>query len=214
MQELIKKMFPSKSIRIIGSGVDLKRDIRHVQNDCFDSIFVGPIHPQKRPLDIVKAFSLIKNEIKHVKLHFIGEIMSNELKKEMEKVAVDNNLKIIFHGTISDEKLYDLYDIADIAIFVPGLQPWGIFPLETILGGIPTIISDECGIIDVLPRDFPIVKTGHINELASKILEIEDNYQEHKNKVIKVKKIISDEYSWESYAKRMFDVYDNCLNTL
>ena len=79
--------------------------------------------------------------------------------------------------------------------------------METILGGIPTIISYECGIIDILPNDFPIVKTGHINELADKILEIEENYLEHINKAKKFAKIISDNYSWESYTKRMLDVY-------
>ena len=35
--------------------------------------------------------------------------------------------------------------MADISVFVPESEPWGIFPLETILGGIPTIISDQCG---------------------------------------------------------------------
>ena len=214
MEEIIKKMYPDKPVRTIMSGVDLKRDIKHVKNDYFDSIFVGPIHPQKRPLDIVKAFSLLKDKIKNIKLHFVGEIISVELKKSMEKFAMDNNLKIIFHGTVSDEKLYELYDIADIAVFVPALEPWGIFPLETLLGNIPTIISDQCGIIDILPSDFPIVKIGHINELASKILEIKENYEEHINKTIKVTKIISDKYSWESYSKRMLNVFNSSLNSI
>ncbi len=212
MEEIIRKMYPDKPVSTIRSGADLERNIEHIKNDYFDSIFVGPIHPQKRPLDIVKAFSVIKDKIKNIKLHFVGEVISTELKKEMEKIALNNNLKIIFYGPISDEKLYELYDMADIAIFVPELQPWGIFPLETILGGIPTIISDECGIIDILPIDFPIVKTGQINDLANKILEIEENYEEHINKAINVKKIISNKYSWESYTKRMLDVFNNSLN--
>jgi len=214
MEEIIRKMYPDKPVRTIMSGVDLKRNIKHIENDYFDSIFVGPIHPQKRPLDIVKAFSLVKDKIKNIKLHFVGEVTSAKLKKRMEKLALDNNLKIIFHGSISDEKLYELYDIADIAVFVPELQPWGIFPLETLLGNIPTIISDQCGIMDILPPDFPIIKTGNINELASKILEIEENYQEHVNKTIKFTKIISEKYSWESYTKRMLDVFNNSLNSL
>jgi glycosyltransferase involved in cell wall biosynthesis len=68
--------------------------------------------------------------------------------------------------------------------------------------------------MDILPLDFPIVKTGHINELASKILEIEENYEEHVNKTIKLTKIISEKYSWESYTKRMLDVFNNSLNSL
>ncbi len=214
MEEIIRKMYLDKPVSMIGSGVDLKRDIEHVKNDYFDSIFVGPIHPQKRPLDIVRAFSVVKDKIRNIKLHFVGEVISLDIKKEMEKIAFNNNLDINFYGPVSDEKLYELYDIADIAIFVPELQPWGIFPLETILGGIPTIISDECGIIDILPKDFPVVKTGHINDLVNKILEIEENYEKHINKAINVKKILSEKYSWESYTKRMLDVFNNSLNEL
>ena len=107
MEDIIRKRYPDKPVSTISSGADLKRNIKHIEDDYFDSIFVGPIHPQKRPLDIVRAFSLIKDKIKQLKLHFVGQVMETDLKKEMEKVASDNNLKIIFHGLISDEKLYE-----------------------------------------------------------------------------------------------------------
>jgi glycosyltransferase involved in cell wall biosynthesis len=212
MEEIINKMYPNIPVEIIGSGVDLEREIKHVENDYFDSIFVGPIHPQKRPLDIVKAFALLKEKIPNIRLHFVGDIIETNLKKEMRKISSNNNIELIFHGSISDEKLYELYDIADIAIFVPELQPWGIFPLETILGGIPTIISNQCGITDILPEDFPIVETKNINELADKILEVKENYSEYANKTAAASKIISDEYSWESYSKRMINIFNHCLD--
>jgi len=208
MEEIIKKMYPYKTTKTIGSGVDLERKIKHIENDYFDSIFVGPIHPQKRPLDIVKAFALIKDKIPNIKLHFVGEITSQNLKKEMEQIANANKLNINFYGSVSDEKLYELYDTADISIFVPELQPWGIFPLETILGGIPTIISDQCGIIDILPTEFPIVEKGNITQLAKKILEIKENYAEHMAKTMNMSKIISNEYSWESYTKKILDIFE------
>lgn len=212
MEEIIKKMYPKPPIKTIGSGAGLEKKIKHVENNYFDSIFVGPIHPQKCPLDVVKAFVVVKEKIPNVRLHFVGAIVSTNLKREMEKIASNHSLEIIFHGSISDENLYELYDIADIAIFVPELQPWGIFPLETILGGIPTIISNQCGITDILPQDFPIVETKNVNELASKILEINENYSEYVNKTIAVSKIISEEYSWESYSKKMVNIFNRCLD--
>ncbi|MEN6551684.1 MAG: glycosyltransferase, partial [Methanobacterium sp.] len=46
MNDIISKMYPNKPITTIGSGVDIERKINHINNDYFDSIFVGPIHPQ------------------------------------------------------------------------------------------------------------------------------------------------------------------------
>jgi glycosyltransferase involved in cell wall biosynthesis len=201
MKQIIKNRYPGKIVKIVGSGVDLEREIKHVDNAYFDSIFVGPIHPQKRPLDIVKAFSLVK-EIKDIRLHFVGNVLSDSLKKEMNEIAFNNNLEIIFYGAVSNEKLYELYDIADIAIFVPESEPWGIFPLETTLAGIPTIISDQCGVTHLL-EDHSIVKTGDIERISKKILEVYIDYDQYLKRMQKIRKIISKNYSWDSYSKKI-----------
>jgi len=208
MDKIIQNTYNIKT-QIMGSGVDLEQDINHVDNDFFDSIFVGPIHPQKRPLDIVKAFALVKDKIPNARLHFVGDFISMKLKKEMEETALKNNIEIIFHGIISNSKLYNLYNISDIAIFVPELQPWGIFPLETILGGIPTIVSDQCGIAEIVNNHIPVVKLGDIEQLAIKIVEVKENYKEYVLKTLKLSKFISKNYSWENYSKKMIFAFNS-----
>ncbi len=212
IKQAVEKKYPGKKVITVGSGVDLEREIKYVENNYFDSIFVGPIHPQKRPLDIVMAFSQIKDKIPNIRLHFVGNVLYPHLKKEMQKKAFDNNIKIFFYGTISNEKLYELYEIADIAVFVPESEPWGIFPLETTLAGIPTIISDQCGIKNILSKDFPVVETGNISQLTIKILEIKENYVESVNKTTKISKMLSEKYSWENYSKKLLDIFNNVLD--
>jgi glycosyltransferase involved in cell wall biosynthesis len=215
MREIIQKNYPNNKIEINRSGVTLNRPIHHINNKYFDSIFVGPLHPRKRQFDIIKAFSLIKNEIPNIRMHFVGGdvgISSKTLKKSMSDLAAKNGLEIFFYDSISNEELYKLYDIADISVFVPESEPWGIFPLETILGGIPTIISDQCGVKEILPDDHPVVETGNIQELADKIMEIKNNYDKYKNKTLNDSKMISETYSWESYSKRMESIFKKVLN--
>jgi glycosyltransferase involved in cell wall biosynthesis len=210
IEKKIKKRYPKTKLITIGSGADLERNINHIDNDYFDLIFVGPLHPKKRQLDIVNAFSLIKNEIRNARLHFVGGYVDNfskHIKKLMKSLAEENGLNIYFYDSISNEELYELYDIADIAVFVPESEPWGIFPLETILGEIPTIISDQCGVKDILPNDYPIVKTGDIKQLAYKILDIRNNYEKYKNITHKTSRMISKNYSWESYSNRMEKIF-------
>ena len=214
MKEMIQKNYPENKVEINASGVNLYRSIKHSDDGYFNSIFVGPLHPRKRQFDIIKAFSLIKNEIPNIRMHFVGGnvgISSKTLKKSMQDLAAKNGLEIFFYDSLSNEELYDLYEIADISIFVPESEPWGIFPLETIVGGIPTIISDQCGVKDILPDDHPIVETGNIQELADKIMEIKDDYDNYKNKTLKTSRMISENYSWESYSKRMETIFKKLI---
>ena len=131
IEKIIKNLYPQTKLKTIGSGAELERDIKHINNGYFDLIFVGPLHPKKRQLDIVKALSLIKNEMENVRLHFVGGIVdasSNDIKKSMINLADKNGLSIFFYDSISNEELYNLYDVADISVFVPESEP-GVFSL-------------------------------------------------------------------------------------
>ena len=215
IKKLIKIRYPDKKVDISYSGADLDRKIKHESNDYFDAIFVGPIQSQKRPFDIIKAFSLINGNIENARLHFVGNttsFISRRMKNEMIKYAEKKGIKTIFYGSISNNKLYALYNIANISIFVSEAEPWGIFPLETILGGIPTIISDQCGVKDILPGNYPVVETGNILQLADKIMEIKSNYNEYKQKTLKTSRMVSKKYSWEAYSRRMETILSSVAN--
>lgn len=206
MKKYIKKRYPNAEIENVYVGAEIERKINHLDNNYFDVIFVGPITNQKRPMDILNAFVLIKDNIPNVRIHLVGTIVnfiSEKLKKEMIKIANQNEIELIFYNTVSNKKLYDLFDIADTSIFVPESEPFGIFPLETILGGIPTIISDQCGAKEILTSDCPIIETGNIRQLSDKILEINDNYGKYRKIALKNSKIISEKYSWKVYSEKM-----------
>lgn len=216
IETILKNRFPQIKIETIGSGADLERKIKHIEDDYFDLIFVGPLHPKKRQLDIIKAFSLLKDEIPNARLHFVGGevgLLSKRLKSSMIDLAQKNDIEIIFYDSISNEELYSLYDIADISVFVPESEPWGIFPLETILGEIPTIISDQCGAADVLPNNKFVIETGNIKQLTNKILDVKKNTSEYKAETLIASEIIRKNYSWEAYSKRMEDMFKKVIST-
>jgi len=210
MQTIIRKAYPDNNSEIIYSGAELDRIIKHVENDFFDIIFVGPLQSRKRPMDILCAGIIVKHKIKNLRLHFIGRDLG--LGKELEFISKKYGIPITIYNSIGDEKLYELYGIADLAVYVPELQPWGIFPLEAILAGIPTIISDQCGVTDILPKDkIPVIETGNIQQLANQILEIAKSYSEVKENTRKVSEILKEKYSWEKYTERMLKVFESII---
>jgi len=214
IENQLKARYPKLKLETVGSGADLDRTIQHIDNEYFDMIFVGPLHPKKRQLDIIKAFISIKNKITNARLHFVGGevgVLSKRLKRSMIELARKGQVEILFYDSISDDELYELYDIADISVFVPESEPWGIFPLETILAGIPTIISDECGSKDILPDDHMVIKTRDIKQLADKILEIKSFPNDYKSKTLEYSRIIAENYSWEAYSKRMERIFQRII---
>ena len=215
MKEAVENRYSNRDVKVVGSGAELERNVIHIQNDYYDIICVGPIQDQRHTLDIVNAVSLLKDEIrKNIRIYLVGKVMSKEVYENIQKVSHENSIEIIFYESISNEELYDLYDIADLSIFVPELQPWGIFPLETILAGIPTIISDACGITDIMTKDYLsnfIVTTGDIVSLSNKIEEMIENEEFFINKTVKMSNLIKKDYSWESYSKRIFKEFSEII---
>lgn len=207
MKSLISNIYDNE-IEVIGSGAGLMRPINHIEDDFINILVIGPVCQQRRVFDIVKACSLINNP--KIKIHFVGKIDEIDLYNEMESFINSKcNFEVIFHGFISDDKLYHIWDIANLAIMASETQPWGIFPLEAILAGIPTITSDEVGVNEFINNDEFIFKMGNIEELALKIENIIDNYEFYKNKTLKLKKEVEENYSWEGYSKRVFNILKN-----
>lgn len=208
MQKIIKKAYPNTDVAITGSGAELDRHVTHIENEYFDVLFVGALHPQKRPRDILNAFINIKEDVYNLKLHFVGE---GALRDKLLKLSEKNNIDLRLYGFVDDDTLYNLYSTADLSVFVSEMQPWGIFPLESILAGIPTILSDQCGVTDILPESIPVIKTGNIEQLSIKILDVIENYKTYKENTKNVSELLKKNYSWDKYTTRMLDVFQSVL---
>ena len=203
MEKIIGNLFDN-SIEVIGSGAGLLRNINHIESNFINIVVVGPIIHQRRVFDIVKACSILKND--KIKIHFIGEIIDQELYNEINHYLKKCNFTVIFHGFVDNNELYHIYDLADLAIMASENQPWGIFPLETMLGGIPTITSNQTGINDFIDNDDFIFKIGNIENLADKIEEIIEDYDFYKNKTLKLSKVINEKYSWQEYSNKIYKI--------
>jgi len=196
---LVSRGYPKIKSYIIGSGAGLYKKIEHIDNGILDVIFVGELNQQKRPLDVLRALSLIKDRTFKHHVHMVGVGVQHRKLKEYSDV---NSLRCTFYGRVENDTLYKLYSLADIAVFVPENQPWGIFPLETLLAGIPTILSNECGILDVVGKYFiPAVNVGDIRSLSESILKIYNSISSARKKFHIISTKLYKRINWLSYSK-------------
>lgn len=202
MMRMLAGLSHYRNLTVVGSGADLLRPVTHVENDTLDVLFVGPLHPQKRPMDVVRVCAGLRQAGHEVLLHVVGEDLSGgRLTQELSESPVPTRQ----HGQVDVDSLYHLYDVADLALFLPERQPWGIFPLEAALAGIPTVVSDQCGFLSHLADDwpFPVVPTGDVQAAVTAALAAIAELTAGKALAHKVASQLAERLSWSRVGRRV-----------
>ena len=138
VQERIKRIYGRDSTVVYPPvDIDFFSNIPEQQRSFY--LYVGQLVPYKRPDIVIDAFSTLKDE----KLVVVGQ---GPLKKQLQKKASSN---IFFYDNISREKLRFLYASAKALIF-PGIEDFGIIPVEAQAAGCPVIAYKAGGALETV----------------------------------------------------------------
>lgn len=206
MKEITSIGYPGRRISVVGSGAELEREVVHTDNGKTDILFVGALDQHKRAGDIIEAAGLLPD--RGISVHIVG---SGPLRENIESRARELKVDLRMYGNVDENKLYELYSLADLAVYVPESQPWGIFPLETILAGVPTIISDECGVLDILEGGVPVVRRGEPAALSKLISDVMENPEKHEKGLAEKRALLKKEYTWKAYSVRMLNLFREAM---
>lgn len=198
---------------------ELKRIKQHygIKNDEKVILFCGRTVEEKGVKELILAYKKIYTECK-AKLMIVGNSnfanqIVTEYDKELTAISQSVNDNIIFTGHISNNELYKVYGIADIAVF-PSLceEAFGLVLIEAMAMGIPIITTKSGAIPEVVTQDCAFVlekddKQRLINELAismKKLLEDDDL----KNKMSQAGKERAKSFSIEQYYNNFVTILE------
>jgi glycosyltransferase involved in cell wall biosynthesis len=129
----------------------------------------GKYIDKKRPLDLLKAVTLLPNP-DAVFLVFVGD---GNLRSEMEQFIIDHNLRenVLLTGFVNQSQMPNYYLAADIYAMCSGLhETWGLSTNEAMCFGLPLILADLVGCADDLVRkNGAIYPSGDCAKLAENI---------------------------------------------
>lgn len=155
-----------------------------IADDAFCVLFCGKFVPKKRPMDLVRAASLLLAEDRPPKIHllFTG---SGDLGAELRsacQVAFDaENQKAeigkqksetpmaSFAGFLNQTQISEAYVAADCLVLPSDYgETWGLVVNEALASGVPCIISDHCGSAEDLGARPPnqVFPFGDVEALA------------------------------------------------
>ena len=105
-------------------------------------LYSGKYIEKKRPLDLIKAFELLKNN--KVTLIFLGD---GSLRKEMENYIQNNKImNVILTGFINQSEISKYYSIADVFVMCSGVgETWGLSINEAMNFELPLLVSKTTG---------------------------------------------------------------------
>ncbi len=106
---------------------------------------VGTFTPEKGHGFLVESLALIDSEIRP-KLLVVSNSSYPPWKTYLEKRASDLGVEMEVLSLINDDELAILYNQAELVVYSPYLEPFGLVPLESMACGTPVVAVKEGGV--------------------------------------------------------------------
>ena len=168
-------------------------------------LYVGRLSVQKGIDNLIKAFKIVSEKEDSALLYIVGE--GPELPN-LINLSIKLNLadKVIFLGRIPDEEIETLYSIANVFVMPSVSEPFGIVALEAIASNVPTIVSTQSGVSEII-RNTLKVDFWDTEQMADLILGVLD-YNQINKEISKNAYRELEDITWEKAAEKFIALYN------
>ncbi len=208
------KIEPNK-IKVIYSGVGEQfKQMKNKNSDIREKynlpekfiLYFGTIEPRKNLIGLIKAFELLKD--KNCKLVIAGT--KGWLYQDIFKAANKSKKRkdIIFTGFVEEADKPHLYNLSEIFVYPSFFEGFGFPPLEAMACSIPTIVSSNSSLPEVVGKAALMVDVANIDELAWS-MEIALSDKELRKRLIENGLKQAKKFSWHKCAQETLKVLLN-----
>ncbi len=171
--------------------------------------FLGRITYQKGPLYFVEAARKVHERFPDV--HFVVAGSGDQLPIMIERIA-QLRLSSHFHftGFLRGGSVDRVWAMSTVYVMPSVSEPFGIAPLEAIQAGVPTIVSKQAGVSEVLPHAIKVDfwNTEAFADAICNVLRFKSLANTlRKNGAEQIRTI-----TWEKAAKKLITIYDELIN--
>lgn len=196
-----------------------KKKIRE-ENGIKENIFVftnvARLSPGKGQDTILKAVSLIKDQLKDTLFVFAGESEKSEkfYEYDLKKFVDENGLQDLVRFLGFRKDVANVLALSDAFLFPSYAEAFGISLVEAMAMGLPNIVCKADGVMDIILEDETSLtfQRDDIAKLCENILKIrsDENLRQKlsRNSIERAR-----EFSFEKYNEKVINLYDKLLNT-
>ena len=214
LTEDLEKYFPNRKIYSFApyTQMDTKEEIKTDSNFHNRIISVGRLTQRKNQLELIKAFQLLNLE--GTELVFLGA-WDEDYKQICDDYIAEHHLKSIsFLGHVDDP--WSMITDKDLAVFPSSMETFGLVYVESVLNGIPTILSDNAGhrsAFEYMNEQGHMYHLGDLEALTRIISDTLAQFNKEKREAVQAVPSLKERYSLESvYANITEKLEDNELH--
>lgn len=185
-----------------------------ISNEKKIILYTGRIIKEKGIEELINAICSLNDNKLFLLIVGSFNFGSNEtslFEKRMNDKVKQLKDNIAFTGFVPYDKMYNYYNVADIAV-LPSVwqEPAGLTMLEATAAKVPLITTNSGGIPEYLNKD--LVNMIEINQdlqenIKSQIINILNNYEKYKKKAIKASNFVADNYN----EKKFYNDFIDCI---
>lgn len=213
LTEDLEKYFPNRKIYSFApyTQMDPKEEIKTDSNFHNRIISVGRLTQRKNQLELIKAFQLLNLE--GTELVFLGA-WDEDYKQICDDYIAEHHLKSIsFLGHVDDP--WSMITDKDLAVFPSSMETFGLVYVESVLNGIPTILSDNAGhrsAFEYMNEQGHMYHLGDLEALTRIISDTLAQFNKEKLEAVQAVPSLKERYSLESvYANITEKIEDDEL---
>jgi glycosyltransferase involved in cell wall biosynthesis len=170
--------------------------------------FLGRITMQKGPEYFIEAAHQVLRRTSNV--HFVmagsGDMMEKMIQRAARLGIAD---RFHFTGFLRGDDVFEMFRMSDVYVMPSVSEPFGISPLEAMMSDVPTIISKQSGVSEILTHAIK-VDFWDINAMADAIYGIL-RYPALSTMFRKYGRVEVDNLQWKHSAGHVRKVYLSAL---
>ena len=211
-------------IKVIPNGIDLAEYVNLPPKGNFKRkhgltenqeiiLYLGRIHKIKGLDLLVRAFNIVKKSDKQVKLVITGPDNGYlaELMSTIRDLGIEDH--VIITGPLYGQDKIEAYVDADVYVLPSIYETCPISVIEACACGTPVIVTDRCGIANIIDNQAGIVVPYDEIILSKTLLTLlHDNNKKQefgKNGIL----LVRDKLNWDKINKQIEDIYVSCVTS-
>ncbi|MFA5364104.1 MAG: glycosyltransferase family 4 protein [Candidatus Bathyarchaeia archaeon] len=210
-------------IRVVPNGVDIERfkptqqksNVKELIGESEHMVlFVGNLIPRKGLHFLIEASKQVTKESKGIKFVVVGGgPLKNRLVEYTKKLNVAESF--VFLEKVDDKTLPMLYNSADMLVMPSIQEGQGISLLEAQAAGKPVVAFNVTAVPEAVKNnETGLLVNPDSTELADAVLRLLSDERLREKMGQAGRRFVTENFSWDICAKKMFQVYSEAKNEL
>jgi glycosyltransferase involved in cell wall biosynthesis len=200
-ESILRSYGLNSSVSYLGVDTEIFKPLGIPKEDFVLS--VGRLLPNKGFDFIVSSLGTIDAKIRP-RLIVVSNEVDIDLKNSLEQVAQRTGVDLRIESLIADDELVSLYNKAQLVLYAPYLEPFGLVPLEAMACGTPVVAVKEGGVRESVIHN----KTGVLTQrdeymFAHAVMDLLSDEKKMREMSEKAIECIEDYWTVEKAGKRL-----------